>query len=430
VDAIPIVAREGFRPRASGVGLRIRSGIRSLKPEVRGPKPSLRRPRRLVHVGGSFASLQWCSAINLNRHFHVIVPDGVFTPDADAEGEVRLHAIGGPSDAEVIAILERVVRRVHRHLERLGDAEDTADEDALPTLQAEAVQARLPGHDAPTPAASDAPKKRGAVLQGRQCAFQDGFSLHAGVHLHAHDRAGLERLLRYASRPAVALARLELLADGRVCYRPKRVRPGGPPELVLTPDELLGRLCSIVPPPRRHLVRYIGVFAAHSGLRPFLVPRLGPETAPPDRPRRHPCAPSPAGQPPPPPPGPIGYGLLAGSPRPETLGAAFERRLPWAQLLKRTYSTDVLTCARCKGPMTLIAYISATDVVTKILDHLGLPSSPPPLTKILDHLGLPSSPPPLARPPPSLFDQEPPDDPPEVTAPLPEDDLADPVWPD
>jgi hypothetical protein len=36
-----------------------------------------------------------------------------------------------------------------------------------------------------------------------------GFSLDAAVHVGAHDRAGLERLLRYCARPPFALERLD-----------------------------------------------------------------------------------------------------------------------------------------------------------------------------------------------------------------------------
>jgi hypothetical protein len=35
-----------------------------------------------------------------------------------------------------------------------------------------------------------------------------GFSLDAAVRVGAHDRAGLERLLRYCARPTFALERL------------------------------------------------------------------------------------------------------------------------------------------------------------------------------------------------------------------------------
>jgi hypothetical protein len=100
----------------------------------------------------------------------------------------------------------------------------------------------------------DVPRRR------RGSAFTEGFSLHAGVHLHANDREGLERLCSYGARGPLSLDRLWQLEDGRVCYRMKRPLPDGRCELLLAPTELLRRLAALVPPPRRHLVRFHGVY--------------------------------------------------------------------------------------------------------------------------------------------------------------------------
>ena len=49
-----------------------------------------------------------------------------------------------------------------------------------------------------------------------QCAFVDGFSLHAATFVPPHDHAALERLLlRYILRPAIATDRVSLRDDGR-----------------------------------------------------------------------------------------------------------------------------------------------------------------------------------------------------------------------
>ena len=55
-------------------------------------------------------------------------------------------------------------------------------------------------------------------------------------------------------------------------------------------------------------------------------------------------------------------------------------RLPWAELLRRVFALDILVCARCAGPLTVVAYITEVAVVAKILAHLGLPTTPPPLS--------------------------------------------------
>ena len=53
-------------------------------------------------------------------------------------------------------------------------------------------------------------------------------------------------------------------------------------------------------------------------------------------------------------------------------------RLDWALLLKRVFGADVLKCARCLGPMRLIACIEEPDVARKFLEHLGLRAEPLP----------------------------------------------------
>jgi hypothetical protein len=46
--------------------------------------------------------------------------------------------------------------------------------------------------------------------------------------------------------------------------------------------------------------------------------------------------------------------------------------------MKRAYAIDVLTCARCAGPMRLVSVIQDERVARRILEHVGLPASAPP----------------------------------------------------
>ena len=99
-----------------------------------------------------------------------------------------------------------------------------------------------------------------------------GFSIDASVHIAAHDRAGLERLLRYCARPPFALERLEATGYGttggeRIVYRLPHPAPGGGTALSLTPLEFLERLALLIPPPRIHWHRYHGVLAPNAKLR-------------------------------------------------------------------------------------------------------------------------------------------------------------------
>ncbi len=53
------------------------------------------------------------------------------------------------------------------------------------------------------------------------------------------------------------------------------------------------------------------------------------------------------------------------------------KRLPWADLLKRTLGLDVLECPRCHVRMKVIALIEEPEVARKILRAMGLPSEAP-----------------------------------------------------
>ena len=44
----------------------------------------------------------------------------------------------------------------------------------------------------------------------------------------------------------------------------------------------------------------------------------------------------------------------------------------WARLIRKVYEADPLECAKCKGPMRVIALIEEPVVVRAILTHLGL----------------------------------------------------------
>jgi hypothetical protein len=56
--------------------------------------------------------------------------------------------------------------------------------------------------------------------------------------------------------------------------------------------------------------------------------------------------------------------------------------------MKRVFEIDVLVCDHCGGRRRIIAFVTETAVVQKILVHLGLPHEPPPIAP--------------ARPPPEL----------------------------
>jgi len=102
-----------------------------------------------------------------------------------------------------------------------------------------------------------------------------GFSLDAAVRVGAHDRAGLERLLRYCARPPFALERLERLDAERVVYRLPKPQRDGTTVLTLTPLELVDQL-QLRPSAFRKLSRIVaGAVSDGSPLRSAKMPASG-----------------------------------------------------------------------------------------------------------------------------------------------------------
>jgi len=58
-------------------------------------------------------------------------------------------------------------------------------------------------------------------------------------------------------------------------------------------------------------------------------------------------------------------------------GSSAGRRYPWAELLKRVFAVDALSCHRCGGRREVLALITEGTVVRAILECLGLPAEAP-----------------------------------------------------
>ncbi len=182
------------------------------------------------------------------------------------------------------------------------------------------------------------------------CASLDGFTLHAATRAGALDATGREALCKYVLRPAVAQERITQGPDGLVRIVLKKPFSDGTVAVDMDPLSLLCRLAASVPPPRLHTVRYAGVLAPASKLRPRIVPKPPATTAHDVEPGALPLPPKPGGS----------------------------RYRPWAELLKRCFSIDVLQCASCGGRMKLVALLTDLQQVRRFLRSIGEPTEPPP----------------------------------------------------
>jgi hypothetical protein len=307
-----------------------------------------RRGLRQLTCGAITFVQRFGSALQLNVHFHVLVPDGAFDDDG------VFVADEAPDDNDVHKLLLRAGRKVIAVLQRSFNEHN----DDSRRREVDRLLASLDAASAtPSPALFPRTDRRAPLS-----AFIDGFSLHAATRVMASDRRGLWRLCAYGARGAVASSRLSELSDGRFAYDMKRALPDGRHRLVMTGVELLEKLVPLIPPTYANLTRFHGVFAPTSRLRTQVVPRPPPKTTTTET-TTPPSAPA----------------ASAATPTHKPTRSSY--RLDWAALLKRVFAVDVLECSRCRGPMRVIACIEEHDVAKKILVHLGLPSEPLPTAR-------------------------------------------------
>ena len=168
---------------------------------------------------------------------------------------------------------------------------------------------------------------------------------YANTSVDGADRAGLERLARYILRPILSPDRLTLHPDGRVEYRFRKPDPTGRTSWVTDGPTWCRRIATLIPPRRSHTTRFHGILASAHSLRALVVPMPASVTTPQ---HRHPPT-----------------------------AMALARRLDWAQLLRRVWGPDVTTCPRCGDTLRVLAFITRHDVITTILDHLGIATAVP-----------------------------------------------------
>lgn len=305
---------------------------------------------RLTRASGATGAVtliqRFGSALNLNIHFHLLVLDGAYLVGTEPPVFRRITA---PSLAELQALVERLAERIGRSLERQGvlarDAESSYLElnpDAggpLDDLIGHSITYRVavgPRAGQEVFSLQTVPARADEARKG--VAQYAGFSLHAGIGVEAEQREKLERLTRYVSRPAVAEERLDRTAQGQVRYRLKTPYRDGTTHIVLEPLDFIARLAALVPPPRVHLTRFHGVFAAHAALRAAITPAARGARA-----RKSLTSP--------------------GQVAPKDI------RMSWARRLKRVFGIEIEQCARCGGRLKVIASIEEPELIERILAH-------------------------------------------------------------
>jgi len=282
------------------------------------------------------------SALNLNVHLHCQVSDGVYVKYG--EGKIRFIRVPSPSPAEIRHITIKIAKRVHRCLEkRMHDLEC----DGL--LAKEPLLAKC--YAASIRYLSALGIKSGKPLLRlispeliKEDVFEEGtvlgYNLHASPAIDAHDRQGLERILRYMGRPPLSSHRLQLAPDGKnLILHLKTPWRDGTSRILLSPFELLERLVALIPYPRKNQIRYHGFLGPNAKARSELV--LKPMEL-------------------------SNEGTCTKILRPN-----------FAELMSKIFGIDILACSRCHSRMQVISFVRDRKAVRDILNSLKMSTAPP-----------------------------------------------------
>ena len=93
---------------------------RTLKIVLRAIETHLVRKAGLTRAAGARSGAitfiqRFGSALNLNMHLHMLIPDGIYTVKS---GKPCFHAVTAPRKSELADLLNRIIRRITRQLSR------------------------------------------------------------------------------------------------------------------------------------------------------------------------------------------------------------------------------------------------------------------------------------------------------------------------
>jgi len=311
----------------------------------------------LTQTGAVTLVQRFGSAMNLNIHFHMLFLDGVYIdPRLSLSNDASFRRVKAPACEELSKLTHTIAHRVGRYLERQGllerdtgnyyltpEAVHASDQDPSNHLLGSSISYRI--------AVGPQKGRKAMTLQTLPDCGADqfttrvgnvaGFSLHAGVATKTNERAKLERLCRYITRPAVSTKRLSMTRNGRVRYELKTPWRNGTTHVIFEPLDFISRLVSLVPRPRVNLTRFHGVFAPNSKYRAMVTPASRGK-----RKESHSAE--------------------------EADQSTAEKRasMTWAKRLKRVFNIEIETCSECGGDVRIIACIEDPIVIQKILAHL------------------------------------------------------------
>jgi len=325
------------------------------------------------------------SAANLNIHFHVIALDGVY--EKKSTGRLKFYPAQAPSNETIQNLVGSIATKINnllirkKYLEKVedmvlvGNTEDIfnesgqhSHEDVHLPAQAASVTHRIafgPNTGQPVRRLKSQtslwPPEQNFKSTSTACVLAGGYSVHAETAIKAHERERLEKLVRYMARPAISDERVIIEGPESIRIKLKSAWTDGTHSLLFTPSEFLERLVALIPAPKFHTTRYYGVLASRSPHRRYL-----PDKPTPLIDTEHGADGQDSGLP--------SAGTSDKKQKPRK-----RKRIPWAQLLKRTFKIDVLKCDKCGGRMKLVDVVFDPPTIATTLRALGLPVRAPPI---------------------------------------------------
>lgn len=308
----------------------------------------------LTQTGAVTLIQRFGSALNLNIHFHMLFLDGVYAGGSN-QHPMCFRQVKAPNRAELTRLTHTIAQRVGRYLERQGlverdtgniyltpEAVGASDEDLSNQLLGSSITYRIalgPQQGRKVFTLQTLPNLESDNPFSSSVGEAAGFSLHAGVATRAKERAKLERLCRYITRPAVSTKRLSLTRNGQVRYELKTPWRNGTTHVIFEPLDFIAWLVALVPKPRVNLTRFHGVFAPNNKYRALVTPAKR------------------------------GKGKTLKVLNDQT-HAEKRASKTWAKRLKRVFDIDIETCSECGGDVRIIASIEDPAIIQKILAHL------------------------------------------------------------
>jgi hypothetical protein len=163
----------------------LQSVLRIVVEEIRKQLIACSRQVANAQIGAVSFIQHFGNSLNVHPHFHILVGDGVFS----VAGEDLLFHEAMLTPDDIADTQDAIQRRVLKFFRRRGNFDQETIEKML--------------------------------------SYENsGFSLDASVRLQAFDRAGLERLIRYCSRPPFASENLRWNGPWLVYHFPKPSRDG------------------------------------------------------------------------------------------------------------------------------------------------------------------------------------------------------------